>query len=708
MSKWAGLVLLCAAGAWGQAAPVVVEHGTYTIHSLLHAIGREEYAVGRAGDGGLEMATTSELSDRGSKRASKLRLVMGREFEPITLVQESVPAVAGNGLSAEVSGTEATVKEAGVSRTLTLPKTAFVGFASMPASLQMMMMRYWRAHGSPAHLAMLRANEQALPLEIKLVGHEAFQAHGRMVRLARYTVANLVFGREIVWMNDNGRLAAVMTFAGGLPAETVLDEYEPVFAQLVHSGVRQEMLDLADLDKEVPAEAQGTFAIVGARLIDGTGAAPVENATVLVRDGRIVYAGASGAGADAALGGIREQGSPVKKKFGGGPAQVSEARPGAPRVGGGGVRVIHAEGKTLLPGLWEMHSHYSGVEFGPALLAAGVTTARDCGGEFEFLTTVRDRIAKEHALGPRLLLAGLIDSGGPLGFGAVDVETPAEAVQAVDTYADHGFLQVKVYTQIKPEILRVIAAEAHKRGLTVTGHVPAAVTTAEGIADGMDQINHLQYVTRAMMTDGKVDVDSDAAKFTLAMLKEHHTVVDPTAGWGEMAGHAKSVDAASFEPGVNAAPYVLASKFRGMGVPAADEAKVKARMETNLKVIHALIEAGVTIIPGSDTGLIGYGLDRELELYVQAGMTPMQAIECATSVSARVMGLEKDSGTVEAGKRADLVLVDGRSADEHQRPAQGGERGGERANVRQPEAGGERGFYALTWIASATACRVWW
>jgi imidazolonepropionase-like amidohydrolase len=96
-----------------------------------------------------------------------------------------------------------------------------------------------------------------------------------------------------------------------------------------------------------------------------------------------------------------------------------------------------------------------------------------------------------------------------------------------------------------------------------------------------------------------------------------------------------------------------------MGAPAADEAKWRERMETNLKVIHALYDAGVTIVPGSDTGLVGYGLDRELELYVQAGMTPMAAIQSATIVSARVMKMEKDSGSVEVGKRADLVLVDG-------------------------------------------------
>ncbi len=82
-------------------------------------------------------------------------------------------------------------------------------------------------------------------------------------------------------------------------------------------------------------------------------------------------------------------------------------------------------------------------------------------------------------------------------------------------------------------------------------------------------------------------------------------------------------------------------------------------METNRKVVHALFEAGVPIVPGSDTGLIGYGLDRELELYVQAGMTPMQAIQSATIVSARAMKLDKDSGSIEVGKRADLVLIKG-------------------------------------------------
>jgi imidazolonepropionase-like amidohydrolase len=211
-------------------------------------------------------------------------------------------------------------------------------------------------------------------------------------------------------------------------------------------------------------------------------------------------------------------------------------------------------------------------------------------------------------------------------------------------------------------MLRAITAEAHRRGLTVTGHVPAAINAFEGVADGMDQINHLQFVTRSMLPDGStgpVDIGSERAQRLIVLLRDRHIVVDPTVSWGEMAGHPKNVDVASFEPGINAAPYTLASKYRAMGSPPTDEAKFRERMTTNLKVIHALYEAGVTIVPGSDTGLIGYGLDRELELYVKAGMTTMAAIQSATIVPARVMKLDKDSGSIEAGKRADMVLVDG-------------------------------------------------
>jgi imidazolonepropionase-like amidohydrolase len=621
----------CAA-AFAQQPPLVVEHGTYAVHLILHAIGTEEYAVTESG-ARRKLVVTTTTSDRGIKRVTSSTLEIGMDGSPTHFEQHAVavegatPPAPDSGSLTEIKGNAVSAREGSVSRSFVKPAVAFTGFANMPAAAQMLMMRYWERHGRPSHLPLLRAGAKALPVEIKLVGHEAFPAHGQVVRLTRYTVANLIFGREILWMNDSNRVAAIMTFAGGLPQEEVLDEYASAFDQLVESGVRQEMLDLDELDRAVQAKAIGSFAIVGARLIDATGAPAIENSVVLVRDGKIAAAGT---------------------------AQAVAVPPG--------MRVIHAEGKSLLPGLWEMHSHYSGIEFGPALLAAGITTVRDCGGEFQFLTAVRHAIDTQHALGPRLLLAGLIDSGGPLAFGAVDVNTSAQAIHAVDMYANAHFEQIKVNTQIQPDILRTIADEAHRRGMTVTGHVPAAVNAFEGIADGMDQINHLQFVIRTMNPDGgvgPVDLNSERSKKLIALLVEKQIVVDPTDGWGEMAAHTKNLDPTTFEPGLSAAPFTLSSRFQAMGVPIAGEAKFRERMEVNRVVTGALFKAGVLIVPGSDTNLQGYGLDRELELYVQAGMTPMQAIQSATIVSARAMKLEADSGTIEAGKRADLVLVDG-------------------------------------------------
>jgi len=300
------------------------------------------------------------------------------------------------------------------------------------------------------------------------------------------------------------------------------------------------------------------------------------------------------------------------------------------------------------------------VEFGPALLAAGITTARDCGGEFDYLVASRDA-EKRGALGPRLLLAGLVDAGGLKAFGHVTAETPAEGEAVVTRYHAAGFEQIKLYTFLKPEVVRAIAAKAHSLGMTVTGHVPQALTTVEGIEAGMDQINHLNYASSMMRPDGgrgAVDVNSDTAQKAIQFLKNHNTVVDPTAGWGEMAGHSKEVDVASFEPGIDKAPFVLESKFRGMGAATSAE-QMRMRTAQTLAVIGALHKGGVSIIPGSDTGLVGYGLHRELELYVEAGMTPLEAIQSATIVSARAMKLDRDSGTIEVGKRADMILVGG-------------------------------------------------
>ena len=635
------LILFCLLApirGMAQAGSETLEKGSFRLHSLLHAIGEETYELNRAGEDELVMNISSELTDRSNKRVVTATLRMKADLRPVGFEQQrtaaptaTIPAPTVTVDSVEFASGTATVREGDTTRAITPAQKFFVGFDASPVSVQMVMLRYWASHGKPAGLEILRAVPGAPNAEIEAVGSDEISVEGRPVALTRYAVANIVFGREILWVNAQGQLAALMTFAGGLPFEAVRSEYEPALNELFHAGVRQEMRNLAAIEKQVPPERTGTFAIEGATLVDGTGRPPTLKSVVIVRDGRIVAAGRLGE------------------------VQIPE-----------GMAIVNARGQTLLPGLWDMHIHSSGVEFGPALLAAGITTARDCGGEFEFLTTERDEIEQRHGLGPRLLLAGLVDASGINGFGAVTADTPDEARTVVDKYKAAGFEQIKLYTYLKPAVIGALSSEAHRVGMSVTGHVPNSVSTYEGVEAGMDQINHLNYVSRLMRPQGSTgptDFSSAEVKKAIQFLVEHHTVVDPTASWGEMAGHSKDMDVTTFEPGILKAPYTLSTKYMAMGVPATDSTRVHARLAENILVIGALYKAGVPIVAGSDTGLVGYGLDRELELYVQAGMTPIAAIQSATIVAARAMKLDGDSGTIEAGKRADMILVNGNPVD---------------------------------------------
>jgi len=129
--------------------------------------------------------------------------------------------------------------------------------------------------------------------------------------------------------------------------------------------------------------------------------------------------------------------------------------------------LINTSGKTILPGLWDMHAHFEQVEWGPIYLAAGATTVRDCGNELEFIVAVRDAIRSGRGLGPRLLLAGLVDGTSPQALGIQRVDSPADAHAWVNRYHDAGFQQMKIYSSMTVENVTAVATEAHKLGMTV-------------------------------------------------------------------------------------------------------------------------------------------------------------------------------------------------------------------------------------------------
>ena len=135
-------------------------------------------------------------------------------------------------------------------------------------------------------------------------------------------------------------------------------------------------------------------------------------------------------------------------------------------------------------------------------------------------------------------------------------------------------------------------------------------------------------------------------------------MIDPTLPWNEMLGRASDTWIESFEPGFTSAPPALAANYRSV-TNTTDAATAQRRVREGQRMVKALFDAGVPVVAGTDGALPGHSLLRSLELYVAAGLTPMQALQSATRVPALAMGLEKESGTLEPGKRADFVVLDG-------------------------------------------------
>ena len=168
-----------------------------------------------------------------------------------------------------------------------------------------------------------------------------------------------------------------------------------------------------------------------------------------------------------------------------------------------GVQLIDGHGKMLLPGLWDMHAHLS-PEDAFLDIAAGVTTVRDLANAIDELGKLRQEIEAGTHIGPHVTLAGFIDGPGPFeGPVKILAATPEEARQRVDDYANLGYLQIKIYSSVKPELVPVIAEEAHKRGLRVSGHVPSGMIAEQFVRDGADEIQHMNFIFLNFMPDVK-------------------------------------------------------------------------------------------------------------------------------------------------------------------------------------------------------------
>src|SRR6478752_9297947 len=607
-------MLVCASG-WAQTGAHAIEQGSFNLHKFEQLIGRETYTLAQA-SGELILNSDFKFTDRGTPVPLKASLTMEKDLTPRDFEIK--------GKISRFSAIDDAVHGRSAGAVTIPPGENFFdiqGYA--PVSVQMMLVRYWHSHGSPKMLKTLPRGE----VQIQDQGTEKFTIGKRQVQLHKLSVRGLIWGMESLWMDEQDHLVALVSVDAEMDHfEAVAEGYEDGLANFVAGAARDGMANLAKVAASFTAQPASVTAIVGGRLIDGTGKPPIENAVVILKDGKIAAAG---------------------------PAATTPI----PR----GAEFVDAKGKSVLPGLWEMHAHFEQVEWGPIYLATGVTTARDVGNEREFIVAARDAIAAGRGIGPRLVMAGVVDGTGPFALGVIRVDTPEQAREQVQKYKAEGFQQIKIYSSVKPEILKVVTAEAHRLGMTVTGHIPFGMNAIQGIEDGMDQINHVEYLTPLMVDPKSQTIDPDApnVKKIIKLLLDHHIVVDDTLALMEVILHPLDHPMASFEPGILKVAPELKEGLETMGAPApkADQSAATFRaMEATVRVLH---QAGVPIVAGTDQAVPGFSLDREIELYVQAGFTPMEAIQAATLVPARALGMEKDSGTVEAGKRADVLVVDG-------------------------------------------------
>lgn len=519
-------------------------------------------------------------------------------------------------------GGRATLVDSGKTTTLSVPRVAFPQPGYSPVAFQEAMLAYWKSKGSPGEVF----NPGQPPIHIEARGKDKVTVGGKTSDLNRYSVAGLIWGRETLWTNGAGRLVAEVGCDAEFDHFEAIDEaYTGELGFFVKRAAEDAMGVLVDMSKKLNQKPAALTAIVGGKLVDGLGGPPVENSVVVVRDGRIVASG-----------------------------PASEVKVPA------GAQTVDARGKTVLPGLWDMHAHYEQVEWGPIYLATGVTTVRDCGNEFEYIVPVRDAIDHGRGLGPRLLLAGLVDGTSKMSLGTVRVDTPEQVRAAVDRYFKAGFRQMKIYSSVKPEMVKLICEEAHKKGMSVTGHIPQGMNMEDGIQAGMDQVNHFQYVLTQMRAWGNknpiLDPESEQVNRLIALMKAHNTVLDDTMILFYLSLH-KVAKPEEIEPGImKVAPELRGPLLSmiGQGSPVAAQV-----MDSWLKVLGKLHKSGITLMAGTDQAVPGFSVDGEIELYVKAGFTPMEAIQAATSVPARVMGLEKESGSIGPGKRADILIVDG-------------------------------------------------
>ena len=406
-----------------------------------------------------------------------------------------------------------------------------------------------------------------------------------------------------------------------------------------------------------PAQAQAPkkLALVGGMLLTGYEVLPIHNATILVEGNKIVAVGPS---------------SEIKV-----PADAT---------------VIDTSGRTMLPGLIDAHGHllvlgqgdyatwfpWINAHGGKAMLAkvmeisakqllmAGVTSAVDLGTPLEDGLAIRDRINKGEVPGPRMQMSGPWLQGGggtgamQLGFGGVSITSPEEASALVDKFAKAGVDVIKAHSGLRPADYKAITDAAHRNNIRVHAHVYSETDVRNALENGVDVLQHVGSAGDAPPYSQKLLDDIAISGRPVVVTAAHRAwIFEATAAFPERLQDPGLKEA--FGPEIYAEVQRSLKDWWSIGYFGRTDRAMLYR-ERGLK---QFIESGAVMGMGTDSGtpmnFHSEALWREIKVHVDMGMTPIRAIAAATKVNAQVIGRARDLGSIEVGKFADIIVVNG-------------------------------------------------
>ncbi len=415
-------------------------------------------------------------------------------------------------------------------------------------------------------------------------------------------------------MKMNARIGTLILIGCALAGASVT-------AQKTQSSRPAAPRSMREVNEETKPTVAKTTAIVGATLIDGRGGAPIIDSVVVVRGEQILAAGSRAS-------------VPVPKD----------------------AEVIQAKGLSILPGLIDSHFHLDGDDpLPPLYLSHGITSVRDPGAWIEAYDAVR----KSDQAIPRLFLAGPHLDNAPPAYphDAFIARDPEETRLAVNRFIDQGASVIKVYFRLPLGLIRIAAETAHARGVPVTSHLEI-VDAGDAVRAGVDGVEHITSFGTALLPL------REAEKYRQSILADNNARREGRyKAWSEIDLNSPRVGPLLellAQRGTFISP-TLAVFEKQKGDSGATEMHVRAFAQM-LKFVGMAKRAGAHIVTGSHSSVPhaerGWAFQRELELLVESGLTPMQAIQAATMENARFFRITDRLGSIEAGKLADLILVE--------------------------------------------------